>query len=139
MRATAAILSLSLLLQAPLAGACGHCVEDKVAAVYDHAVVTQAQARNYSVVFFAIEGSLAPGASLKAAIEEAARAVAGVDKDSVRVSIEQAALSLAYDSSRTSAETVRKALAAKLLSKKLKLEELKVLQSDTKPKPAPKS
>ena len=115
-----------VFLQAPLAVACGHCVEDKIAAVYDHAVVTRTHARGGAVVFFAIEGSLAPDA--QRAIEDAARTAPGVDKDSVRVSVDQAALSLAYDPRKTSSAAVGKAVAARLARKQLKLEELKVLQ-----------
>jgi hypothetical protein len=131
------LMGVLLCMQVPLAGACGHCVEDKVAAVYDHAVVTEAQARAYPVVFFAIEGNLAPDA--QRAIEDAARAAPGVDKDSVRVSIDQAALSMAFDPRKTSAETVRKAIAAKLSRKQLKLEELKVLQPTATAAPPAKS
>ncbi|MDE2597991.1 MAG: hypothetical protein KGL40_00030 [Rhodocyclaceae bacterium] len=122
-----------LLAPALPAGACGHCVEDKVAAVYDHAVLTRAQARGYGTVFFAIEGSLTPDAAR--AVEGAARAAPGVDKGSVRISVEQAALSMAYDPDRTSAEAVGKALAAKLSRQRLKFEALKVVLPSSRPAP----
>src|SRR3982750_1452609 len=47
----------SLLLAAGPAAACGYCVEDKIAATYDHAVVTQAFARKHQVAFFHVDGT----------------------------------------------------------------------------------
>ena len=51
-------LCLALIVPATRALACGHCIEDKIAAVYDYALVTQATARNHEVVFFALAGRL---------------------------------------------------------------------------------
>ena len=43
-----------------LAHACGACIEDKVAATYDHSIVTQAAARGQPMVFGAIDGAKRP-------------------------------------------------------------------------------
>ena len=52
--------------------ACGACDEDKVAATYDHAIVTHAAARHRLVVFGAIDGAhdaRAVGAKIVAAAQ----------------------------------------------------------------------
>ena len=56
-------LGMATALQSPGALACGHCVEDKIAAVYDHAMVTRSLAVKHRVAFFAIDGALATDAS----------------------------------------------------------------------------
>jgi hypothetical protein len=90
-------LVLLMLFAFPGAGlACGVCAEDRIAATYDHAVVTQATAKGHVVVFAAIGG-----AGDRRALADAARRTAaglgGVDRGTVRVSPEPAALSFALD------------------------------------------
>ena len=58
MRVVVAAVGL-LLAQAALA--CGYCVEDKIAAAYDHAVVVRAADRHHQVAFLSIE--VAPAGS----------------------------------------------------------------------------
>jgi len=100
------------------AWACGYCVEDKIAAVYEHAAVSRSLAGGRTVVFFAIDGELPPGAAAsaktRARIEKLAAAVPGVEPGSVRVSVEAAALAIAYDPKRTGLAEVQKALERKL-------------------------
>lgn len=74
-----------------LATACGVCVEDKVAATYDHAVIAQAKAAHRQVVFVAIDGPRAQDAGRR--IAAAARSVRGVDAKTVRTSASPAAFS----------------------------------------------
>ena len=57
------LLVAALLALSQQALACGYCVEDKIAAVYDHATVTHALAQKHQVAFFHVEGALAPGAA----------------------------------------------------------------------------
>lgn len=78
------------------ASACGVCIEDKVAATYDHAVITRAVADRHVVVFAAIEGSADAG-SLAADAQRAARGLRGVDRASVRSAADPVALSFAID------------------------------------------
>ena len=88
----------ALLLGMVLSGnalACGYCIEDKVAAAYDHAVLTKAAAAKHRVAFFHVDG-----AAPRAALEKAVYA-AGADRGSVRVATEQQALSFAFDPART--------------------------------------
>jgi hypothetical protein len=87
------------LLAAALAGlanaaatACGACVEDKVAATYDHRVVERAAVSGDVMVFCEMTGSSEPR-QLKAAV----RRVRGIRVWSLRVSVQAAALSFAMD------------------------------------------
>ena len=97
---------------------CGYCVEDKIAAVYDHAAVGRSIAAGHSVVFFAIDAELKHGAAAsaqtRARIEKLAAGVPGVERGSVRASAEAAALAIAYDPKRTGLAEVQKALERKL-------------------------
>ena len=86
--ATVALFT-SLLCSASLG--CGVCIEDKVAATYDHAVVLHAAASGDVMVFCEVVGPL-DAARLKAAV----RGVRGVKRRSVRVSAQPAALSFAF-------------------------------------------
>lgn len=82
--------------------ACGTCVEDKVAATNDYAVVQDAARSGKSIVYCELQGAFVPDR-----LAAAARKVRGVDPASVRVSREPAALSFALD---TRARTVREAV-----------------------------
>ncbi len=74
------------------AHACGVCVEDKMAATYDHEVVQRARSQGRVVVFCDAAGPVEP-----AALRLAVVGVRGVDPLSLRVSREPAALSFALD------------------------------------------
>jgi hypothetical protein len=112
---------LALLLASSQALACGVCVEDKIAAVYDHAVVQQALAAKRTVVFFAIDGKVVSDERTRRSITEMARATAGVDSRSVRVSTELASIALAFDPRRTSLVKVQESLEQRLAALGLSL------------------
>ena len=78
--------------------ACGVCVEDKVAATYDHAVVAQAKAKQRQVVFVAIDGPHAFDAGRR--IADAARNVRGVEAKTLRLSDSPAAFSFVVERSQ---------------------------------------
>lgn len=101
--------------------ACGVCVEDKIAAVYDHAAVKQALAARRTVVFFHIDGKLVADERTKRAIADLARATPGVDASSVRVSCELASMALAFDQRRTHLVKVQDSLEKRLASRGLSL------------------
>lgn len=93
-------IGAGLVALAPVAGqACGACVEDKVAATYDHSVVLRAAARGDVMVYCAVVGPLD-----QRRLAEAVRRVRGVKADSVRTSAQPAALSFAVDRARQSPE-----------------------------------
>jgi hypothetical protein len=76
--------------------ACGVCVEDRIAATYDHAVVTQAAAQHHVVVFAAVEGTGVPSEASRM-LKEVAAKLEGVDGASVRAAESPRALSFALD------------------------------------------
>ena len=102
--------------------ACGHCVEDKIASVYDHAVVTRALAMKHQVLFFAIVGQLAGTATERQILERAAASASGVDAGSARISTETASLSIAFDPRRISFAAVERSLRNKLARRQLSLQ-----------------
>ncbi|HXF78855.1 MAG TPA: hypothetical protein VN598_08335 [Usitatibacter sp.] len=91
----ATVLAAALL--APAAAlACGACVEDKIAATYDYAVVTKAT-QHGKVVVFAETRSGADPAKVERALRAAAAKAPGVEPASVRASQSPAALSFVLD------------------------------------------
>ena len=78
--------------------ACGVCVEDKVAATYDHAVIRGASERHQDVLFVSIEG--ADAAVVGRRLAQAARGLRGADAKTLRVSASPAAFSIAVDRSQ---------------------------------------
>ena len=115
----AALLLASLFCSTALA--CGVCVEDKIAAVYDHAAIHRALAAKRTVVFFHIDGKLVADARTKRSIAEIARATPGVDAASVRVSCELASMALAFDGRRTNLVKVQESLEKRLSAQGLSL------------------
>jgi hypothetical protein len=107
--------------------ACGYCIDDKVAAVYDYEVVQRAFARNHQVVFFAIEGQLQAGDAARRTLRILAESAAGVDKGSARVSVEPASLSVAFDPARTPFAGMARSLSRKLAAQGLSLAILRVM------------
>jgi hypothetical protein len=114
------LAALAFLFAARDVFACGYCIEDRVAAVYDHAIVVRALERRHEVAFLAIEGALTGGGDLRRSIESGLGTVTGIDRGTARVSLESASLSFAYDPRkpglRPVLRTIEKTLAAKGLS-----------------------
>ena len=92
-RCGAVVIAAALATIVPVASrACGACVEDKIAATYDHSVVERAAASGDVMVFCEVTGSLDVQR-----LRRALGLVHGVKALSVRVSAQQAALSFAVD------------------------------------------
>jgi hypothetical protein len=123
-----ALLLAAALFSSAGALACGVCVEDKMAAVYDHAVIGKAFGQKHHVAFFHVDGSLAAGAATKRLLAKAVEASASADKDSVRVSIESASLAVAFDPRRTPVAALQKDLERRLAPNKLSLMLMQVLE-----------
>ncbi len=121
------VLALATVLQSAGALACGHCVEDKIAAVYDHAAVTRALAAKHQVVFFAMDGVLAADEATRQVLERIAAGTRGVDPGSARASAEAAALSITFDPERTSLPAIQRTLERKLAARRLSLLLLRVM------------
>jgi hypothetical protein len=88
---------------------CGYCVEDKIAAVYDHAAVTQAAAQKQTVAYFAIDGAIR---DTRQALESLLAKTKEVR--SARVSVESASLAVVFDPRRASLAAVQRGLEEKL-------------------------
>ncbi len=136
MRTRIAIAGLALALHAAAAVACGHCVEDKIASVYDHAMIKGALARDQQVAFFAINGDFPANETSKKAIESGVRSVDGIDKNGVKVSVDTASLSVVFNPKERSIDALQKSIEKKLTGKKLTLELMKVMTTADKLKTA---
>lgn len=99
MKAALMLLSAAMTIGAGAAAACGVCVEDKVAATYDHAVVAQAKARREAIAFVAVGGPHAANVGVR--IAAAARNVRGIDAKTLRTSESPAAFSFVVARSQT--------------------------------------
>ena len=126
-RRAALFLGAALLAAAAHARACGYCVEDKIAAVYDHASVLRAAQQRHSLVYFAIVGDLRANEATRREIAAAAAALKGVDADSVRVSLPAASLALAFDAQAVSLATLESTLSRRLSTQRLALGVLRVV------------
>jgi hypothetical protein len=109
-RFTAALASAAALG----AMACGVCIDDKVAATWDNAVVERAIARHQVVVFAeAHSGAEASGAARS--LRVAASRVRGIERASVRAAAQPLTLSFALDpklvTPREALESVRRKAA----------------------------
>ena len=72
---TVRALALSALFcTARVAQSCGYCDEDKVSAVYDHAVVARAAATHHEIVFLTFDPGAAGTPQREAAIRRAVAA-----------------------------------------------------------------
>lgn len=127
MRTVLCAIGLLSGLYVPAVSACGHCAEDKMAAVYDFAVVSKAQALHQHVAFVAIDGSFSTDAKTRGAIADAVRTAEGVDRASVRVSLELAAFSFAFDPKRASFASIHRSVGRQLSRIGLRVSEIKVL------------
>jgi hypothetical protein len=92
MKATLAVLATAIAMSGAAYG-CGVCIEDKVAATYDHAVIRQAIAAHRQVIFVALDGNDATRVGER--IARAAGHVPGMQRLSVRYAVSPPALSFA--------------------------------------------
>jgi hypothetical protein len=132
MRSSIVLVVLALSATFPPSSlACGVCIEDKVAATYDHAVVTRAGAVHHLVVFGEIGGAVNLTA-VTAGIPAAAKRVHGIDRGTVRTSTSPPAFSFALDPAAQAPDSAVVELQGRLRTKGVKLSVLRVMSSDTK-------
>lgn len=124
----AALGWVACTVAAPAALGCGVCLDDKVAAAYDHAVVQRALARGQVVVFCELKG-LRDAGTLAQAAKQAARGLRGVDPASVRASRELAVVSFAVDPAVQTPAAAVAALQQKIKATGATPTLLKVLQA----------
>ena len=109
------------------AAACGVCIDDKIASCYDHAVLARAKQRGHAVAFFAIQGDIVRDPETRRDVNRAIDGARGVLRGTARVSLENAALSFAYDPARTSANEAAQAIGRALARHRLQLALLRVM------------
>ena len=127
-------LLVSLLLIFPSSVmACGHCLEDKVAAVYDHIIITKAVSEKHLVAFFGIEGPFVINTASKQEMQKIMSSIDGVDPNTSRVSLETGSISLAFNPTFVSYPMLLKALEMKLQRKKLSIFPIDVISQMPKP------
>lgn len=125
MKRRSLFLALALSTGSTTAIGCGACVEDQIAATYDHAVVTQAVARHHVVVFAAVERSRSEKLDTRQ-LSRVASASKGVVAGSVRVSGEPSALSFALDTTVRGPERALAEIETRLRTMGVKLSLLRV-------------
>jgi hypothetical protein len=123
----ASLLSAALLCLGGEAAACGYCVEDKIAATYDHAVVTRALQRGQHLAFFHVDGPEPRPEATRRALEHAA-SMPGVDKASVRISADLLTLSLAFDPRHVPLAAIVERLDRRLSARKLSVLPLRIME-----------
>lgn len=124
-RTIARAMAIAFTLAAGPAAACGYCIEDRVAAVYDQTMVDGAVSRHQYVAFFSLNGALeAKPATRKALI--AALDHAGV-RGTTHVSLESASASVAFDPARASLASLAAAGDRALASQGVTLEALRIV------------
>lgn len=122
------VLASALATTTSIAIACGVCIEDKVAAVYDHAVLQQAVQARHLVLFCELNGPFESRVLARRA-KQAAEALPNVDRASVRVSEELPALSFAMDPARQSADATVQAIANRLAAEGISVKLLRTMPS----------
>jgi hypothetical protein len=113
-RSQRAVLAMVFAIVAAPASACGICIEDRVAAVYDQPTVDRAVKRHQEVVFFALNGAL----------------VASPETRRVLLKALDRAGSVAYDPARASLVSLAAAGDRALASRSITFEALRVIRAD---------
>jgi copper chaperone CopZ/F0F1-type ATP synthase membrane subunit c/vacuolar-type H+-ATPase subunit K len=129
MKAAACGLALALAAALP-AAACGICIEDRVAAVYDQPTVDRAVARHQQVAFFALQGSVEATPDTRRAVTAALER--GGVRGTVHVSLASETASVAFDPKRASVASIAAAGDRALAPKGLTLGVLRVIGADGK-------
>ena len=112
----------------PAAFACGYCIEDKIAATYDHRVITKAVSMGHAVAYAEIVGM--PGLSTAAEKEIAGivEKVPGVDLGAVRISLETPALSFAYDPRHFTSDSLLLQINRNLAPQRVRVSLIRIIQ-----------
>jgi hypothetical protein len=95
--------------------ACGHCLEDRVASVYDHALVEQAKQHRQTMMYLTWDGPVGRDENTRKLLLAQAARVPGVVLGSVRVALEPATIGLAFNPTQTNRDAVEAALRQRLV------------------------
>lgn len=130
----ASILAAALSCIAGAALACGVCIDDKVAAVYDHAQVQRALGKGKVVVVCELTGAQDAGTLTRQA-GRAAQGLPGVEPGSVRASHELPVLSFVLDPAAQTPAAAVAGLRQRLQPSGVTPTLLKVLETQPRDKP----
>ena len=97
---TRAILASLAAAAAANASACGFCIEDRVAAVWDSPAIEAAIASHRHVAFLAVDGDIALDGAAQKALTKAFEG-AGAIRGGTRIAAENAAAAVVFDPRRT--------------------------------------
>lgn len=128
-RGAALLLALAL---AGRAAACGYCIEDRIAAVYDHAQVQAALAAlaaHRHVAYVAVLGEALDAAVTRAALEQAVAAVPAVQAGSLRFDAAAASAAFVLNPAQQGAAAVVEALNRALAPRGLRVGLMRVLDA----------
>lgn len=110
------LLIAAAIVLSSQAQACGHCREDRIAAVYDHALVTRTTKLHQKMLYLAWDGPVIRNAAVRRQLRAAVARLPGVTPGSVRVSLQPATIALAYQPVKTSREKIEATLLKQLSS-----------------------
>ena len=106
------LLSLNVL-------ACGYCLEDRIASVYDHVLVAKTKQLNQKMLYLIWDGPANRDEAMRRELISITSRLPGITKGSVRVSLEPATIGLAYQPLKISREQVEALLLQRLKSKRI--------------------
>jgi hypothetical protein len=99
--------------------ACGYCLQDRIASVYDHVLVTQTRQLNQKMLYLVWDGPADHDEKTRRTLIGITSQIKGVTKGSVRVSLEPPTIGLAYQPLSISSEQIETVLLQKLRAKKI--------------------
>lgn len=100
------LLASFLFLLSSNVFACGYCLQDRIASVYDHVLVAKTKQLNQKMLYLVWDGPAARDETTKRHLIAIASRIQGVTKGSVRVALEPPTIGLAYQPSIISRERI---------------------------------
>ena len=94
--------------------ACGYCLQDRIASVYDHVLVAKTKQLNQKMLYLVWDGPAARDETTKRHLLAIVSRIRGVTKDSVRVAFEPPTIGLAYQPSIISRDLIESLLLKEL-------------------------
>ena len=110
------LLASFLFLLSSNVFACGYCLQDRIASVYDHVLVAKTKQLNQKMLYLVWDGPAARDETTKRHLIAIASRIQGVTKGSVRVALEPPTIGLAYQPSIISRERIETLLMQQLRS-----------------------
>lgn len=132
-RLAALLLAFSL---SSAALACGYCIEDRIAAVYDHAQVTAALVAHRHVAYVAVQGNIADADTTRAALAQALATEPAVQAGSLRFDAAAESAAFVLDPAVKPAEAVVAALNKALAPQRITLGLMRLLDAPGRLQPA---